>query len=103
MKVNDQNLVGASTVSSARSQETQRADRVDPSRSGSVNNGSGSGDSVELSGALGALSAAMETFSSASSGKVQALAGEYQSGSYQPDSLATSQGMVSDALRAGMR
>jgi hypothetical protein len=35
--------------------------------------------------------------------RVAALSAQYSSGSYQPNSLATSQGMVAEALASGTR
>ncbi|SPE39837.1 hypothetical protein SBA3_3430022 [Candidatus Sulfopaludibacter sp. SbA3] len=101
MKVYDQSLTGASSAGSTRTQETQRAGRGETGRAGAA--GIGGGDRVELSGALGTLSRAMSAFDSGRSGKVQALAAQYQSGAYQPDASATSRGMVSDALGAGKK
>jgi hypothetical protein len=100
MKVYDQSLTGASSAGSARTQETQRTERGDTARTGG---GSGGGDRVELSGALGSLSRAMATFRASRSGKVRALAAQYQSGAYRPDAAATSRRMVSDALGAGVK
>ena len=101
MKVYDQNLTGAASAGSARTQELQKAGKGDSSRS-SGSGGSG-GDRVELSGALGTLARAMATSASTRAGKVQALSAQYQSGLYRPDPVATSRGMVADALASGMR
>jgi hypothetical protein len=43
----------------------------------------------------------MSADGSARENRVQELAAQYQSGSYQPDSVATSKGMVSEALAMG--
>jgi hypothetical protein len=43
----------------------------------------------------------MSADGSARANRVQALAFEYQSGTYRPDSAATSRGMVAEALSDG--
>jgi hypothetical protein len=101
MKVYDQNLTGASSAGSARTTEAQRTERGDGVRSGS--SGAGSGDRVELSGALGTLARAMVAFSANGMSKVQALAAQYQDGTYQPDAVVTSSGMVAEALASGVK
>lgn len=101
MKVYDSNLTSSTAAQSGRTQETQKLDRSENTRSGSGR--SGSEDHVELSGALGRLSSAMASYGSSRASRVQALAAQYQSGNYRPDSFATSQGMVSEALSAGIK
>ena len=97
MRVYDVNLTGASAAGSAKSQETQRTDSSGSIRGGSAG-GSGNADRVEFSSALGSLSRALSADGSARANRVQHLAALYQSGSYHPDSMATSRAMVSDAL-----
>jgi hypothetical protein len=65
--------------------------------------GSGSGDRVELSSGLASVSRALSSYHSDRAGKVRELTMQFQSGNYQPNSLATSQGMVADALSGGAR
>jgi anti-sigma28 factor (negative regulator of flagellin synthesis) len=101
MKVYDQNLTGAPSAGSSRTLETQRTERTDSGLSASFR--SSGGDRVELSGALGSLAGAMAAFGSNRSDKIQALAQQYQRGTYQVDALATSRGMVADALGAGAK
>lgn len=101
MKVYDHSPTGATSAGSARTQETQRTDLRETARSSGSS--SGGGDRVELSGALGTVTRAMAASNSARSSKVQSLAGQYQSGVYQPDAAAASRGMVADALGAGAR
>jgi hypothetical protein len=101
MKVYDQNLTGAASAGSGRTQELQKTGKGDTSRSSAA--ATSGGDRVELSGALGTLARAMATSASSRAGKVQALAGQYQSGLYQSDPAATSRGMVADALASAMR
>jgi hypothetical protein len=43
----------------------------------------------------------MSAFGSSNTGKVQALATEYQGGTYQADSVATGRAMIAQALTAG--
>jgi hypothetical protein len=97
MKVYDTNLTGASAAEAARAPELQKADRSNSGRS-SPSGGSGSADRVEFSGALGRLSKTLSTFDRGRSSRVEALAAQYQSGKYRPDSLATGGAMVSEAL-----
>jgi hypothetical protein len=56
---------------------------------------------VELSGALGRLSQTLSSFHSERASRVQALAAQYQSGKYRPDSHATSRAIVASALADG--
>ena len=57
-------------------------------------------DHVEFSGDLGRLARSLSTYGNSRASHVQALAAQYQSGSYRPDSVAISQGMVREALVA---
>ena len=99
MDVYNVNLTGASTTQSGRTQETQRSDSSSRSMSTTwVSNG----DRVELSGTLARISRAVSSFGADRSEKVAQLTRQYQSGNYQPDSVKTSQGMVAEALSAGM-
>jgi len=101
MKVYDQNLTGALSAGSNRTSETQATERTATGSSGGSRNSGG--DRVELSGALGSLARAMAAFGSSRSDKIQALAQQYQGGTYQVDAFATSAGMVADALGAGAK
>ena len=99
MRVYDLNLTSTSAAATGRAQETQRADQAASSRAG----GSGtaaSGDRVEFSSTLGRISQALAADGSDRASRVQALAAQYRSGQYQPDSMATSRGMISEALAA---
>lgn len=102
MRVDDRNLTSVPTAESGRTQETQRPGREDSLRPGS-SVVSGGGDQVELSSTLGSLSKAMSAYGSDRESKVAELAGQYSSGNYQPNSLATSRGLISEALAAGTR
>ena len=99
MKVYDVNLTGPSATESGRSQEAQRTGRAGSQTIAATT--SGGGDQVEFSDSLNSLSRAMSSYSDSRSAKVQALAAQYQSGTYQVDSLATSRSMVADALANG--
>ena len=96
MRIYDRDLTGPAAAESGRSQETQRADR--DGASASSGSASKSGDRVELSSGFASVSRALATHHSERAAKVQALGVQFQSGNYQPNSLATSQGMVSEAV-----
>ena len=100
MKVYDVNLTGPSASEAGRSQEAQKADRESNSRPAT---GNSSSDRVELSGTMARISRAVSSYSADRASRVQALAQNYQSGNYRPDSVQTSQGMVADALGSGTR
>ncbi|MGA3213653.1 MAG: flagellar biosynthesis anti-sigma factor FlgM [Terriglobales bacterium] len=95
MKVVDRNLSSGSPVESGRTQETQRAGTTSGGASKAQASG---GDKVEFSNTLGSLARAMSTLDTSRASKVQALAAQYQSGSYQANSLTTSRSMVAHAL-----
>ena len=99
MKIYDRDLTGASAAESGRAQESQKPDKGNSSRSSSA--AQGSGDRVELSSTLSRVSRAMTSYQSDRAARVQALAAQVQAGSYQPDSLGTSRGMVAEALSGG--
>ena len=102
MKIYDRNLTGTSAAEAARAQETQNLSRAGTGKSPTqaVN---GSNDSVEFSGTLSRLSRTLTTFEATQASRVQALAAQYQSGTYRPDSAATSKGLVSEAISAGLQ
>jgi hypothetical protein len=58
-------------------------------------------DRVQFSGDLGRLARIFSTYYASRANRVQVLAAQHQSGNYRPDSAATSQGMVTEALVAG--
>jgi anti-sigma28 factor (negative regulator of flagellin synthesis) len=99
MRIYDRDLAGTASTESGRSQETQKTDR-DSGGAASVT-GSGSGDSVELSSGLAGVSRALQSYSADRASKVQQLTAQFQSGNYNPGSLAISRGMVADALSGG--
>ena len=101
MRIYDRDLTGTAAAESGRSQETPRTDReTAPASSAS---GSATGDRVELSSGLASVSRALGSYHSDRAAKVAVLTAQYQSGEYQPNSLATSQSMVSEALSAGAK
>jgi Anti-sigma-28 factor, FlgM len=57
-------------------------------------------DQVEFSSTLGRLSRAVANDSAQRQSRVQAIAAQYQSGRYQPNSLAIGRAMISDAVNA---
>jgi hypothetical protein len=105
MKIYDQNLTGSSATETGRAQESQNLSRAGTVKSPAFgvvdgSGGSGSTDRVEFSGTLSRLSRTLATFEASRANRVQALAVEYQSGNYKPDSAATSRGLVTEAISA---
>jgi hypothetical protein len=98
MRIYDRDLTGAASTESGRAQESQKADRE--ATTNSSQSGSASGDRVELSSGLAIVSRALAAYGTDRSNKVQQLTTQVQSGSYTPNSLATSQGLVAQALGA---
>jgi hypothetical protein len=103
MKINDRNLTGASAAETGRAQEAKNLSRAATDTSPARGGAGGSNDRVEFSGTMSRLSRALATFESTRASRVQALAVEYQSGKYKPDPVATSKGLVSEALSAGLQ
>ncbi|HUE02388.1 MAG TPA: flagellar biosynthesis anti-sigma factor FlgM [Bryobacteraceae bacterium] len=101
MRIYDQNPTGTAAAGSGRSQEMQKPDRE--ATTAPSGPGSGSGDRVELSSGLASLSRALAANNSDRTSKVQQLTAQFQSGNYQPNSLATSQGMVAEAVSGGAK
>jgi len=99
MRVNDGSLAGT-TGESGRAEETQRTDRAAGARTGG-SGAAGTTDRVELSDALGSLSRALSSYGSGRAARVEQLAAQYRSGQYQADALATSRGLVAEALGSG--
>ena len=100
MKVYDVNLTGTSASETGRAQETQRAERASNSQTAPAN---ASSDRVELSGTLARVARAVSSYSTDRANQVNALTQQYQSGSFRPSSVKTSQGMVAEALSGGTR
>ena len=99
MRIYDLNLTGTSAAETGRTQETERPDQADSGRA--ARGADKSSDRVEFSSALGKLSRAVAAQESSRASRVQMLAAQYQRGQYRADALATSRGMVSEALAMG--
>jgi len=96
MKVYDRGLTAAETG------QTQDVQKLSNSAGRSATKGADAGgDRVEFSGNLGRLSRTLSAFESSRASRVQALAAQYQTGKYVPNSAAISRGMLSDALNSG--
>ena len=102
MRIYDVNLTGASAAESGRAHETQRSSGAGGAKTGGAG-ASGTGDRVEFSSSLGRLSQVMSAYGSKRASRVEALAEQYQSGKYRPDSAATSKSMVAEAVAAGAK
>ncbi len=96
MKVTNHDLAGIGAAGAGGAQETQKSSGSGAKSGGAA--GSGGGDRVDFSSTLGSLSRAMTSLSSDRGAKVQALAAQYQAGTYSTDSGAISRGLVSEAL-----
>jgi hypothetical protein len=103
MTIYDRNLTGTSAPETGRAQESHNLDRPGSGTSTTRGGVDRSNDRVEFSGTLGSLSRAITTFESTRADRVLALAGEYQSGNYKADALATSKGLVAEAISDGMQ
>ncbi len=100
MKIYDRNLTGASASEAGRAQELQKAGGSGSGKP--AGNGGAASDSVEFSGALGALSRILASSDTSRATRVQSLASQYQSGNYTPNSLATSRGIIEESLGAAL-
>ena len=98
MKVEDSNLT-ASSVATGRAQPSTAAAPADTARPQPAR-GSESGDRVELSGFAGKLGQLLSAQAATRAQRVAALARDVQSGRHAMDALATSRGLVSEALSA---
>ncbi len=99
MRVYERDLAGSAPSESGRSSDTQKLDRG--SGTAPALSGGSSGDRVELSSGLASVSRALASENSDRANKVLQLATQFQDGSYEPSSLAISQGLVAEALTAG--
>ena len=98
MRVTDWNPAGSAATEAGHTQDVQKSDRAEGTRSG---NALSTSDSVEFSAALGGLSRAVSADSAQRNSRVQAVAAVYQNGTYRPDPVAISRGMISDAIASG--
>ena len=101
MKIYDQNISGTSANQTGRAQETHNTGRAGESKAASAK-AAAPGDQVEFSGTLSRLSRTIATFETSRAERVQALAAQYQEGTYRPNPAGTSRGLVSEALGAAM-
>jgi anti-sigma28 factor (negative regulator of flagellin synthesis) len=97
MRVNNGNTAGA-TAETGGTQNVQKSGQSGGAASGGLDPNS---DSVEFSSALGRLSRAVANDSAQRQNRVQTVAATYQSGRYQPDSMAISRAMIADSANAG--
>jgi anti-sigma28 factor (negative regulator of flagellin synthesis) len=102
MKIYDRNLTGTSASETGQAQEAQSLSRTGKTTSQIRSGLDGSNDRVEFSGTLSQLSRALSAFESSRATRIQSLAAEYRSGNYKPDSAATSKGLVTEAMSAGL-
>ncbi len=103
MKIHDLNLTGTSAAETGQAQKTKNLGRAGTDAAPASGGVDGSKDRVEFSGTMSQLARAVATFESTQASRVQALGVEYQSGKYNPDAAATSKGLVSEALSAGLQ
>lgn len=93
MKVTSQDLSQLGAAGTAGAQETGK------SAAGGKSPSSGGGsDHVDFSSTLGSLSRAMSADGGGRQAKVQALAAQFQAGTYSTDSAAIGRGLISEAL-----
>lgn len=97
MKIQDLNNAGAAGAGQAANTRKVETDGAASRRPGASREG---GDRVEFSANLRGLSRALSTDSGQRVQRVEALAAQYQSGTYQVDAAAVSHAMVGDALSA---
>ena len=99
MRIDDRDLTGASPAKSGRTYGTQKPNHGQSVQTETATTGQ-VGDRVELSSTLETLSRALSASGSERSSRIQALAAQYQSGNYYPDSASTARSMISEALLA---
>jgi hypothetical protein len=97
MRVDDLNLNGAAGLQTGRTPETHGAERAGSTPGSQVSESQG-GDRVEISGTAGLVSQALGAGAADRTQRIQQLTTDYRSGNYRPNSLATSQAVVQDAL-----
>ena len=97
MKLHDRVPTAAETV---RTPDVRKLSNASTARS-PTSGVDASSDHVEFSGNLGRLARTLSTYDTSRANHLQALAAQYQSGNYRPDSFATSQAMVREAFVAG--
>ena len=95
MRVYSSNVSAGTAAGTDRTQEARGTEAASGKTGASSSSAS---DRVELSQALGSLAKAMSAESASRASRVSALAAQYQSGAYQPNSHATSKSMIHEAL-----
>lgn len=98
MRVYNSNISGGTAAGTDRTQEARGTEAAAGKTATASNSGS---DRVELSQALGSLAKAMSADNASRASRVASLSAQYQSGTYQPNSHATSRSMISEALNSG--
>jgi hypothetical protein len=101
MRIYDRDMSSATAAGSGRPQETQKTGQ--DAAGSSSQSGSATGDRVEFSSGLASVSRALSADSASRANKVQQLTAQFQAGTYNPSSLATSQGMVAAAVSSGAK
>jgi anti-sigma28 factor (negative regulator of flagellin synthesis) len=96
LRINNGNTAGAA-AETAGAQNLQKSGQSSGASSGNLDPNS---DQVEFSSTLGRLSRAVANDSTQQQSRVQAMAAQYQSGRYQPDSMAIGRAMIADAVNA---
>jgi hypothetical protein len=96
MRINNGNTAGPA-AEAAGAQNVQKFGKGGGPSAGDLDPNS---DQVEFSSTLGRLSRAVYNDSTQRQSRVQAMAAQYQSGRYQPNSLAVGRAMIADAANA---
>jgi len=99
MRVNDRNALGPAAVEAGRTADVQKSDRTDTARAGAADPSS---DRVEFSTSLSQLARVVSVDTARRNSHVQALASAYQAGTYRPNSLGASRGLIAEAASKGM-
>ena len=94
MRVEDRNPAAANHT--GRTQETQRADLENGTKSGAAR--AGAQDRVEVSSLAGRVSGALDASATLHAARVERLASLYASGAYTVDARKVSHAIVSDGL-----
>jgi hypothetical protein len=101
MKIDNQNLNGASALHPGRTQETNPAQTLG-SASSSRGAGPASGDHAKVSSLAESISQALASHSVNRAQRVQELAKQYSAGSYRPDVWSISRSLIESQLEATM-
>ncbi len=99
MRIDNQNLNGASGLQTGRTPETTPADALG-SNSSTRGAGSISGDHAEISSLAENVSQALSAQSTNRASRIQELAQQYSAGTYRPSARSVSSAIVNDAIGA---